>query len=241
MKKVPLISVENVSKQYDTHTVFDDISFEIKEGEFIAMIGPNGAGKTTLIRLLLGLEKPTSGVIHINGKSVAEQQHKFGYIPQRFDFDRTIPLTVLEFMSLIKCNTQAHICHTHMNHVLKEVGLSGTEKQKIGTLSGGQMQRLLIARALTHHRPILLLDEPAAGIDIHGEQQIYDLLKKINKQFGTTCIVVSHELDFVFAYAQQVLCINRRLLCHGSPKRVLSEKVLQDLFGKHKKYYKHTH
>lgn len=237
----PQITASQLSKQYGEHTVFENISFQIEPGQFVALIGPNGAGKSTLIKMLLGLETPTKGTILVEGNSPLRTQHLFGYIPQRFTFDRTIPITVKEFMSLISCDNSSHVLSDHVIYMLERVGLAGKQYSLVGHLSGGELQRLLVARALVHHRSILVFDEPASGIDIHGEKQLYELLQSINKEWGTTCIVVSHELDFVFSYATTVLCVNRQLLCHGDPYTVLSERMLTDVFGDHKHIYRHHH
>lgn len=236
-----LIEVQQVSKQFGHHTVFEDITFTIAEGDIVALIGPNGSGKTTLAQIILGLDEPTSGEVFIDGMSPHAQKNFFGYVPQRFSFDRSLPITVEEFLSLVDCDNCQHDGSPSIDEALDMVGLGEHKSQLLGTLSGGQLQRSLIARALVHNRQVLILDEPAAGVDVSGESAIYDLLKKLSDTYRKTIIIISHEIDFVFKYAKQVLCINKQLLCKGVPKEALTADMLKELFGAHVHPYTHIH
>ena len=162
-----------------------------------------------------------------------------GYVPQKFEFDHDVPITVYEFMALEKCRETKHSC-TNIIRALKEVGLNNIEKNKLGELSGGQFQRVMIAKALLHEKAILIFDEPSTGIDIAGEQTIYDLIEKINKERGTTCLIVSHELNVVNKYANKVICLNKKMICSGTPETVITPKNLKKLYGIGAGLY-HTH
>lgn len=229
----PFIQVSEVTKKFGDFLALEDISFSIKKGDIVALVGPNGSGKSTLATLMIGLEEPTKGSIVIDGKSPAAFMGQIGYVPQRFTIDRTIPVSVGEFLLLAKGDK------TLIAKTLSRVGLSGIEEKRLGTLSGGQLQRVLVARALLHKKDILILDEPASSIDVGGEEALYELLHRLNHEDGTTIIVISHELDFVYQYATTVICLNRRLLCTGSPKKVLTADILENMYGGHVRHYAH--
>lgn len=230
---LPFIQVSEVTKKFADFVAIEDISFSIKKGEIVALVGPNGSGKSTLATLLIGLEEPTKGNIVIDGKSPASFMGNIGYVPQRFNVDRSIPISVGEFLLLAKGDK------TLIAKTLARVGLFGIEEKRLGTLSGGQLQRVLVARALLHKKDILILDEPASSIDVGGEEALYELLHRLNHEDGTTIIVISHELDFVYQYATNVICLNRRLLCTGSPKKVLTADILEKMYGGHVRHYAH--
>lgn len=230
---LPFIQVSEVTKKFADFVAIEDISFSIKKGEIVALVGPNGSGKSTLATLLIGLEEPTKGSIVIDGKSPTAFMGNIGYVPQRFNVDRSIPISVGEFLLLAKGDK------TLIAKTLARVGLSGIEEKRLGTLSGGQLQRVLVARALLHKKDILILDEPASSIDVGGEEALYELLHRLNHEDGTTIIVISHELDFVYQYATNVICLNRRLLCTGSPKKVLTADILEKMYGGHVRHYAH--
>lgn len=226
----PVIEVKNLKYKFDDFVALYNVSFKIYRGDIIAIIGPNGSGKTTLLKNLIGIYKPTAGEIKIKGKNPRSVLKDIGYVPQRFDFDKTIPITVKEFMSLERCNKFSHSCK-NINKALWEVGLKKVEDMQLGALSSGQLQRVMIARVLLHEKDILIFDEPSTGIDMSGEQTIYDLIEKINKEKNTTCIIVSHELNVVNKYAKQVVCLNKKMVCFGSPERVITPETLKKLYG----------
>ncbi len=227
----PEIIVDNLTYKFADNLVLDSLSFRVAPGTIMAIIGPNGAGKSTLLKNIIGLYKPTSGRVLIDGKPPQAWQHKIAYVPQRFDFDKSLPLTVWEFMSLEHCGQPGH-GSKNISQALAEVSLANTEKKKLGTLSGGQFQRVMIARALLHHKEILVLDEPASGIDLAGEKTIYDLIKDINQRQKTTCLLVSHELSVVNKYATDVLCLNQKMTCFGKPEAIINQTNLEALYGK---------
>lgn len=233
MEKHTCITVSSVTKMFGSYVAVEGISFSIAQGEMVALVGPNGSGKSTLARLIVGLDEPTSGKIRIDGKDPKHMVNLIGYVPQRFSFDRSLPMTVSEFLRL------SNVSLGDIRDVLGKVAMAEFENQQIGTLSGGQLQRVLIARALLHTRDILVLDEPTSGIDVGGEQALYELLHTLNHRDGTTIVVISHELNFVYEYATTVICLNQRLLCKGSPRSVLTAEVLAQMYGGHLRPYMH--
>jgi len=241
MSSDSLITVSNISKLYGGTAVVDGVSFDVKKGDILAIIGPNGAGKSTLLRMIMGLLTPSSGSVSIEGMSPKKARTRMGYVPQRFSFDPWLPMTVQEFLAL-----SAHISGVHESEKeqiirdrLQRVGVPGVAHQTLNSLSGGQLQRVMIARSILTQKDILLLDEPVAGIDVEGQQAMYDLIRDINTEYGTTCLLISHELDVVFEYANSVVCINKNMICHGVPHVALSKETLEAMYGKHTAYYHH--
>ncbi len=236
----PYIEVKGVSHRYNEVVVLDNVSCGIEKGSITAIIGPNGSGKTTLIRGILGLLSPTVGTITIEGKKPSEMRTHIGYVPQHLQFDRTLPITVNEFLKTYQCKDQKHR-YKNIAQVLKEVGLKNQINQKIGTLSGGQFQRALIARAIFHEKDILVLDEPSAGIDIEGEHSLYELIERLHDEHGTTCIIISHDVAIVHRFADSVICLNKKKICQGTPSSTITPEVLKQLYGTDAGVYQHTH
>jgi len=217
------LKVHDLSVRYGEQKVLDKISFSVEKGEIVAVIGPNGSGKTTLVGALIGL------VPHV-GEVIWTDRPTIGYVPQNIDFDRSFPLTVEELMLLRLPNHRFwrhdEGAHETVTHALKDVGASRLIEKPIGVLSGGELQRVLIASALLPNPSLLVLDEPSSGIDIEGEETIYGLIHRIAEERGMTVILVSHDLDIVFRYASKVVCVNRRLVCTGVPNEVLTPETL---------------
>lgn len=231
---VPAIAVKDLSVQQGTVTLLSSVTFEIAVGEIAAVIGPNGSGKTTLLRAMLGLIS-VRGQILFHGEPLTHVRKQIGYLPQRFSFDRDFPITVHEFLRL---TSNGKIPSAHMHEKLEEVGLSKTILEKrLGLLSGGQLQRVLIAQATLHRPTILILDEPSTGIDIAGEQQFYDLIQQQRAHYGTTILFVSHDIAVISHVVDQVICINKKLICFGPPKTALTEEKLSELYFHHR----HSH
>jgi zinc transport system ATP-binding protein len=218
----------------------DHVNCSIASGEITALVGPNGSGKTTLLRAIAGLI-PYNGKISIFGKPAESMYQTIGYVPQRFSFDVSFPVTVFEFLSLSLWDKKEEDRKVHINHALFDVGASGYSPRLLSTLSGGQLQRVLLARALSRNPSLVLLDEPEAGVDKGGEQIFYELLTRLAKRSDLTVVVASHELDLVFAYAEHVLCINRSIFCSGPPKEVLKTDTLAKLYGRDVKTFGHAH
>lgn len=231
------IKAENLNFQYGNFPVLKDISFSVGKGEIISLIGPNGSGKTTLLKLIIGVLEPSSGRVRIDGKKPLEIRSHIGYVPQKFDFDRNIPLSVREFMALNECGHRGH-GRENISKKLSEVGLEKSEDKKLGELSGGQFQRVMIARALLHEKDILAFDEPLAGIDIAGGSTIYDLITRLNREKKVTTLIVSHELNVVNRYSSYVLCLNNKICCMGKPAEVLTPETIKSLYGEQAGLYR---
>lgn len=223
-----LIELKDIHLLLGGHIILDNISLRIEKGQVVAVIGPNGAGKTVLMKIILGLLHPTYGIIK------RPPNLRIGYVPQRLDFDRTFPLTVREFM-LTRAGERLfwprkETLKEISNH-LEKVGVGQVLNQRIGTLSGGQLQRVLIASSLLGEPEVLILDEPSAGIDVATEGTVYNLIHQLNRDEGLTIVLVDHDLDVVYRYADQVICLNRTLLCQGIPHQVLNAEVIEQVFG----------
>jgi len=231
-----VLEVKDLSVILDSQEIIHNLSFSVGAGEALAIIGPNGAGKTVLFRSLLGL-MPYQGEVHW------KEGIRVGYVPQKFSVDRNIPVTVKEFFLLKskKFWLPEKNFLNNLAHELKSVGL-GQEifNKNLSELSGGQLQRVLIAFALIDHPQVLLFDEPTSGIDIGFEETIYTLLHKLQKERGTTILLISHDIGIVYRYADKVLCLNKEMLCHGKPQEVLNPQELTAVYGEGA-FYEHSH
>ncbi len=227
MEQDIILDVRNCAVVLDGQTLLSGVSFVVRKGEALAVIGPNGAGKTLLFKALLGLV-PFSGTI------AWQPDLRIGYVPQKFPVDKTVPLTVREFF-LLKGKRFWFPDPAFLNHLSHELSLVGLPEavleRRVGELSGGQLQRLLIGWAMVDHPEVMLCDEPTAGIDVGFEETVYHLLQRLQKERSTTVLLISHELNIVYRYADQVLCLNREMLCHGKPHEVLHPQDLARLFG----------
>jgi len=235
-KNNTVLSAKNVTVSFNGQIILNNISFSLQEGEIATILGPNGAGKTTLIKAILGLI-PYTGEIHLFGEKVSKVISKIGYVAQKFVFDKTFPLTVCEFLEL----TMNKKNKDHIKKVLKEVEIANCQNKMIGELSGGQLQRVLIARALLHKPKILFLDEPTTGVDIEGLRTFYEIIEDLNKTQNVTIVMISHEISMVYTFATQVLCLNKDLYCKGIPKEVITNKILKKLYGENFELRQHSH
>lgn len=231
-----LLEVKNLSVKFGNISVLEDVNFSLEKGDVMTIIGPNGAGKTVLLRSILGLV-PYKGEVVFNGMPVLPQLSRIGYVPQRFDFDKTFPLTVKELLSLVSGKTFGEEAKMVCEHLEIEPFLY----QKIGTLSGGQMQRVLIARAVMNQPRLLIMDEPTAGVDIGGVRNFYDIVRHLNEDHDMTIILVSHEINMVYSLASKVICLNKQMFCAGPPQKAITKKILDKLYGKSVGPKKHTH
>jgi len=232
----PLLEVNNLSVKFGDVSVLEGVNFSLEKGDVMTIIGPNGAGKTVLVKSILGLV-PYEGKVVLNGEPVSTQLSRIGYVPQRFDFDRTFPLTVKELLGLIFRKISVEEAKIVCQHLEIERLLSN----KIGTLSGGQMQRVLIARAVINQPQLLIMDEPTAGVDIGGVRNFYDIVRHLNEEHNMTIILVSHEINMVYSLASKVICLNKQMLCSGTPRKAITKKILDRLYGKNVGPKKHTH
>ncbi|MDP1808411.1 MAG: metal ABC transporter ATP-binding protein [Actinomycetota bacterium] len=233
-----LFEVQDLTVILGKTAVLESVSFKVEKGDVIAVIGPNGAGKTTLLRALLG-------TVPYEGRIIWHQNPRIGYVPQRFDFDRTYPLTVEELF-LLKSGSRSLWAPTPAQSGEIKKALSHTEveqlqKHKLGELSSGQLQRVFIAYGLFGAPELLLFDEPTAGIDIGAEMTVYGLLRDIAQELNLTMLVVSHELSVVYTYAKKVVCLNKTMACFGVPQKVLTPEQLQSLYGAGADFYGHEH
>jgi ABC-type Mn2+/Zn2+ transport system ATPase subunit len=216
----------------------EEVSFSLEEGQIAILIGPNGSGKSTVLKAILGLV-PSTGDVHVFGMPAAEARRQIGYVPQRLAFDMTLPLTVAEAIRMPLLGARDAEAEEAFHHFTDALGVTHLLGKPLGTLSGGQLKRAMISRAMVTRPRLLLLDEPEAGIDIGGEQTLYELLQRLVTHHRLTALVCSHELDLVFRYADQVLCLNRRLQCVGPPAATLTADALAKLYGPATALYRH--
>ena len=212
-----VVEISGLSYTYSGSLVLDGISFSIGEGDLLGMIGPNGAGKTTLFSCMLGLLGGYAGTIKIFGEDIKKDSKalkSIGYIPQKKTIDQNFPATVEEVVSL--GITSGRVSAEKIASALDTVGLLAQKDRRVGELSGGQQQRVLIAKALVNDPKLLILDEPATGVDLETQNRFYALLKKLNQEKKITIIWASHDLDAVNRIASSVACINRSMFFHGA-------------------------
>jgi len=216
----PLLSIHELSLVRGQRAILDNITLEIEPGEIVTIVGPNGAGKTTLLRAALGLLAATSG------KVIKQSGVRVGYMPQRLHLDQTLPLTVERFLRLTK-RYSGELCLP----CLQEVGAEKLCNARIQELSGGELQRVLLARALMGNPELLVLDEPIQGVDIHGQAELYRLLTELRDRRGCAILMVSHDLHLVMASTDRVVCLNHHVCCTGSPESVANNPAFLHLFG----------
>lgn len=216
----PLMQLSDITVRLGTTCALDQVSFEISPGEIITVIGPNGAGKTTLARVAIGTVQPDEGTV------TRRAGLKTGYVPQRFAIDPTLPISVDRLMQLTQRASEADIAYA-----LEQVGASHLSGRQITHLSGGEFQRVLLARALLGKPDLLILDEPSSGIDFSGQAQLYDLISNVRHQTGVAVLMISHDLHVVMAATDRVLCLNTHLCCAGAPDAISNDPAYRELFG----------
>jgi zinc transport system ATP-binding protein len=228
-----IISLKKICFSYDDFPVLEDIDLDVQKKEFIGIVGPNGGGKSTLLKLILGLLKPLSGKIEVLGKTPVQAHQQLGYVPQFILFDREFPITVRETVLQGRLGQTRPVFGFRKKDIevaresMAKTDILDLENRPIASLSGGQLQRVLIARALACEPKILLLDEPTANIDPKVEEDVFGLLKDLNE--NVTIIVVSHDIGFISHFINRVACLNRRLVCHTTSR--ISGKMIEDLYG----------
>ena len=216
--RTPVVEINNVSFAYNGETVLRDVSFDIQDGDFIAMIGPNGGGKTTLLKLILGLLNPDSGAIRVMGQSARKASTDIGYVPQDVNINASFPITAMDVVLMGKLDPgKRWVRKTASNRqealeAMDRLDMAAYADKRIGDLSGGQRQRVFIARALVTQPRLLLLDEPTASIDTRGQAEFYNLLKELNSDI--TILVVSHDLLVISRFVKSVACVNHDLHYH---------------------------
>ena len=223
MADASLLQIENVGVSLRNQTILQGISFAIKRGDFLAIIGPNGAGKTVLVKTLLGQLPHT-------GRVTWAEKVRIGYVPQQIDLDRYLTITLRDFLAL-----KVSILKLTDSEIVEAIRLVGLPETTLLTplsaLSGGQLQRGLIAFSLIGNPDIIFFDEPTASVDTPGEEQIYELLHRLQDEKGMAIVLVSHELDLVSRYASHILCLNREMICYGEPNASLKPEMLSKLYG----------
>lgn len=212
-----VLEVEDLSYAYGSTLVLDNISFKVNEGDLLGIIGPNGAGKTTLFSCMLSLLNDYAGTIRIFGQDVKKNANasfkRIGYMPQKKAIEQNFPATVEEIVSLGIAS--GRISKSKIASALETVDLAALKEKRVGELSGGQQQRVLIAKAIVNEPKLLILDEPATGIDLETQNRFYSLLKRLHQEKRITIIWASHDLDAVNRLANNVACINRSMFFHG--------------------------
>ncbi len=215
-----LISIEKLSVKYGSNTVLRAVDLEISSGEIVTIVGPNGSGKTSLLKAIIGAVQPADGEVKLKPKL------KIGYIPQRLNFDSTLPLTVERFMHLTE-----KINKKDCTAALKTAGVPELQKKQMSNLSGGQFQRVLLARALLGSPEILILDEATQGLDQPGSAAFYRQIEDVRRNTGCAILMISHDLHVVMSASDRVVCLNGHVCCAGTPSAVASTPEYKELFG----------
>ena len=215
-----LIQVEDLSVRYGARTALSRVSLRVEPSEIVTIVGPNGSGKTSLLRAIIGAIKP------LQGRVVQASSLKIGYVPQKLHIDETLPITVSRFLKLPGGVTAADI-----DYALKQAGVPELEKAQLSQLSGGQFQRVLLARALIAKPDLLLLDEATQGLDQRGSASFYQQIETVRQNTGCAVLMISHELHVVMSASDRVICLNGHVCCEGTPAVVASAPEYRALFG----------
>tara|TARA_B110001452_G_scaffold52156_1_gene39737 strand:- start:1076 stop:1825 length:750 start_codon:yes stop_codon:yes gene_type:complete len=218
-EKKTLLKLENAGFSKNNTWLVKGVSLEVKQGEIVTLIGPNGSGKSTTAKIALGIYKEIEGKVN-------KFTNKIGYVPQKISIDWTLPIRVIDFMSLTNEPTNEQI-----NNALNLTGVEHLKNKNLGNLSGGQFQRVLIARAIAKQPDFLVLDEPVQGVDFKGEIALYELIKKISEELNCGILLISHDLHVVMSATDFVVCLNGHVCCSGTPQVVAKNDEYKELFG----------
>ena len=228
-----LIEARNISVKFGQRAGLKNVSVTVQPGKVLTLIGPNGAGKTTLVRVLLGLLKPDAGIIQ------RQRNLTIGYVPQKLAYSPTMPMTVNRFLKIA-----SHVKNKQIATVLIEVGVPSIGNELIENLSGGELQRIHIARALLREPNLLVLDEPTQNVDYSGQIALYELITTIRNQRNCSVLIISHDLHLVMSKTDHVICLNQHICCEGQPEKVSQHPEYLELFGpsvsKHLAVYRHN-
>lgn len=246
-----IIETKNISFSYNgKENVLENISFAIHQGDYIGFVGPNGGGKTTLLKIMLNLLAPNIGTVKLFGQDIKDFKdwHKIGYVPQKLaNFDVNFPANVYEVVLMGRYSNKGLIQRTTeadkeaVRDALEKVDMWEYRDRLIGDLSGGQQQRVFIARALVNQPEVILMDEPTTGVDKKAQDSFYALLQKLNKQFGLTLALVSHDIERITQEVMHIACIDQTLTSHSSPEEYLLESENSNILGKNIKLITHHH
>lgn len=243
MSNNPAISINRVSFSYGGPLVLDDVSLDVEMSEFLGIVGPNGGGKSTLLRIVLGLLTPLSGDVSVLGMAPGRGRADIGYVPQYETFSRDFPVSVQETVLLGRLGrSRGLLGYTRADReaaaeAMERTAVYDLRSRPLGSLSGGQFQRVLIARALVSDPRILILDEPTAHIDLRIEEDIFELLKALSARL--TIVVVSHDVGFISRYVNRVACLNRTLMCRQSGS--IGDDIIDKVYGVPVKAIQHGH
>jgi zinc transport system ATP-binding protein len=244
----PAVSVEDLVVRFGNHAALDEISFAASTGDFVAVVGPNGAGKTTLLKVLLGLVGPDAGAVRLFGARPRNAPNDVvGYVPQIKTLDRTFPAQALDLVvTALRHRWPFRIDSAERSRAvaaLERVGASHLAERSLGTLSGGELQRVYLARSLVREPRLLILDEPATGVDAAGTTDLFDLLDTYQHTHQATVLMVTHDWNAAYHHATHVLLVDRRQIGFGPPQEALSEDCLREAFGHigHAHAMLHTH
>jgi zinc transport system ATP-binding protein len=245
----PFVELDGVAVAYGEVQVLDGINLTVEPGDFLGIIGPNGSGKTTLLRVMLGLLEPQAGSVRLFGQppSTFREWRRLGYVPQRAALDPSLPVTVNEVVatglvaSLGLFQRIGRRERIRVKDALGRVGMEAHGRTRIGALSTGQQQRVLIARALVSDPELIILDEPTGGVDPEAQTSFYAMLHHLNREREVTLILVSHDIGVVAKEVTKLACLNRRLIFHGRPGDFLSDEALTALYGPAVRIVSHDH
>jgi zinc transport system ATP-binding protein len=245
----PCVHLDGVGMRLGDVTVLEDVHLTVAPGDFLGLIGPNGAGKTTLLRIMLGLLAPTTGTVQIFGRPPAalNEWGRVGYVPQRATIDSGFPATVAEVVatglvsSLDRLGRIPADGRRRVRDALERLGMATHAHVRVGALSVGQQQRVLIARALVSDPELLVLDEPTGGVDPDAQQGLYALLRHLHRERGVAMVLVSHDIAVVAREVTKLGCLNRRLVFHGAPADFLNDAALAALYGPSVRLVAHEH
>ena len=214
-----LVKLKSAGYQLNNKFLVEGVSLEVQKGKIVTLIGPNGSGKSTTAKIALGIYKNIEG-------EVEKYTDKIGYVPQKISIDWTLPIRVNDFMILTD-----NISDEQINEALALTGVMHLKNKSLGNLSGGEFQRVLLARAISKKPELLVLDEPVQGVDFTGEIALYQLIKKISEELNCGILLISHDLHTVMSATDHVVCLNGHVCCSGSPSAVANNKEYQKLFG----------
>ncbi len=238
--KVPIFDVKNLNFRVDNQNILSNISLEIFKAEYIAIIGPNGGGKTTLVRMLLGLETPTSGEVKLYGKKLKDfkKWHKIGFVPQRASHvDASFPATVEDIVNMGRVSKRKLFSKKSKEDVeavqdaMIKMDVYDLKDKMVGNLSGGQRQRVMCARALASNPEILILDEPNTGVDVVSQNRFYALLRKLNQEDKITIVFITHDIGVIADDIARLFTVNEKITICNDPKKVISCEDMSELYG----------